>query len=163
LSGNDKIRNSRSSNIVGYPSYRDFQPASQTSSLIKKKNRSKDTKHEELLRSRLHRLGLRFRKNASGMTGKPDIIFQRSKVIVFCDGDFWHGRDWRKLKKKLSRGSNPDYWTKKIAANMRRDSNVNRILTSRGWHVIRAWETDILKDVDLVAGLIKDVVKSREP
>lgn len=31
-------------------------------------------------------------KNVNSLTGKPYIIYTKANVVVFCDGDFWHGR-----------------------------------------------------------------------
>ncbi len=96
------------------PSFDGLKPTSSTSSRCKRMNRRADTLHERVLRSALWRRGLRFRKNVSVLPGKPDIVFQRSRVVVFCDGDFWHGRDWRKLSRTLNAGANASYWLQKI-------------------------------------------------
>ena len=56
--------------------------------------KSKDTRPEVTLRKELFRRGLRFRKNMKALRGKPDIVFTRVKLVVFCDGDFWHGHNW---------------------------------------------------------------------
>jgi DNA mismatch endonuclease (patch repair protein) len=82
-----------------------------------------------------------------GLPGKPDIVFARARLVVFCDGDFWHGRRSRERLAKLSRGSNAPYWTAKIASNVARDRRNTRLLRAAGWTVIRLWETDILRDV----------------
>ena len=71
-----------------------------------------------LLRSELWRLGLRYRKHAGNLPGKPDIVFARAKVVVFCDGDFWHGRDWPRLKARLKKRHKAAYWVAKIARNI---------------------------------------------
>jgi G:T-mismatch repair DNA endonuclease (very short patch repair protein) len=65
---------------------------------------------------------------------------------VFCDGDFWHGRDWLQRRRRLAKGSNAPYWLDKIATNRMRDRRVNRQIRRRGWTVVRIWETDILAD-----------------
>jgi DNA mismatch endonuclease (patch repair protein) len=65
-------------------------------------------------------------------------------VVVFCDGDFWHGRDWLRRRRKLVAGANAAYWVAKIAANIARDRRNTRLLRHQGWTVVRLWETDIL-------------------
>lgn len=133
------------------PRYSQFQPASKLASEIKKKNRSRDTKAELLLRRELWKRGLRYRLHDAKLPGKPDIIFKRARVVIFCDGDFWHGRHWRSRKAKLSRGANAPYWLAKIEANIQRDRRRTRELQKLGWTVLRFWETDILRDAQTVA------------
>lgn len=143
------------------PSYVGLKPASETSSRIKHANHNVDTKHELLLRSTLWQMGLRYRKNVRNLPGKPDIVFPSVKVVVFCDGDFWHGRNWQVLQEKLLHGTNSDYWIAKIQRNMERDLLNNEILKRDGWLVIRVWEKDIKADVRRVAGNIKTSVEKR--
>jgi DNA mismatch endonuclease (patch repair protein) len=50
------------------------------------------------------------RKNVKTLPGKPDVVFSKASIAVFCDGDFWHGRNWQALKSKLDNGTNPTYW-----------------------------------------------------
>ena len=83
------------------PSFIGCEPASRESSNAKSKNRRIDTHHELTLRRELWRMGLRYRKHATTLPGKPDIVFVRARVVVFCDGDFWHGRNWESCKEKL--------------------------------------------------------------
>lgn len=109
-------------------------------------NRSSDTRHERLLRRALGKRGLRFRKNDRRLAGRPDIVFRDERVVVFCDGDFWHGRQWTQLSRKLEAGANASYWVQKIRTNMLRDRRNDRVLARDGWHVVRLWETDILND-----------------
>ena len=71
---------------------------------------------------------------------------KKERVVVFVDGDFWHGRNWRQRKKKLKEGSNPEYWAAKIQANIDRDRRQEEELSEAGWTVVRLWETDILDD-----------------
>jgi DNA mismatch endonuclease (patch repair protein) len=114
-------------------------------------SRKEDTRCERLLRSALWRLGLRFHKNVASLAGKPDAVFARAKVAVFCDGDFWHGRNWEKRVARLKQGTNADYWTAKIAKNIERDHIYTQQLTEEGWKVLRFWERDILRDPDGIA------------
>jgi DNA mismatch endonuclease (patch repair protein) len=88
-------------------------------------------------------------------------MFARERVVVFCDGDFWHGRDLDARLAKLSAGHNAPYWTAKIRANVERDVRHNKQLEAAGWLVLRFWESDILLDVRAVAEAIADAVRSR--
>jgi DNA mismatch endonuclease (patch repair protein) len=123
-------------------------------------NRARDTVHEKTLRGLLCRIGLRFRKNVVSLPGKPDIVFMRRKVVVFCDGDFWHGRNWQQLSAKLSSGANPSYWLQKIKTNRERDLRTDRLLREAGWTVLRYWETDINRDAGRIAQEIAQIVSS---
>lgn len=134
------------------PSYKDLKPASAGASRAARgSSRKKDTKPEVTLRKILWARGYRYRKDVASLPGRPDIVFAGAKVAVFCDGDFWHGRDWRKRRRKLRRGHNPDYWIAKIKRNMERDGENNRRLQEVGWRVVRIWETDILKSPEACA------------
>ena len=144
------------------PSFEGRNPASETSSRVKKMNRSADTGHERLLRSFLWKRGLRFRKNVKTLHGNPDIVFSRERVVVFCDGDFWHGRNWRKLSRKLRVGANSTYWLQKIATNMRRDRRNSKVLARENWHVIRMWEMDIHADPERAAQRVEKIVRARQ-
>jgi DNA mismatch endonuclease (patch repair protein) len=144
------------------PRFTNFKAASEATSRIKKRNRSRDTKAEVTLRKELWRRGLRYRLHASDLPGKPDIVFRRARVAVFCDGDFWHGRGWRQRRQKLARGSNAAYWTAKIAANVSRDRRNTRLLRASGWTVVRLWETDVLHDVATIAARVASVVRASD-
>jgi len=143
------------------PRFSSFTPASETSSRIKQRNRSRDTTAEVLLRKELWRRGLRYRLHSSDLPGKPDIVFRRAQVVVFCDGDFWHGRRWPQRREKLALGTNAPYWTAKIAANVARDRRNTRALRRAGWIVIRCWETDILRNVRRAAELVEKAIALR--
>ena len=130
------------------PSYRGLKPASETASRAHSRSSKKsDTRCEQILRSKLFKLGFRFRKNVNSLPGKPDIVFPRQKVAVFCDGDFWHGKDWEARKAKLKKGTNPGYWVKKIETNMARDTRRNRELRADGWRIIRKPPTNDLEQL----------------
>jgi len=129
---------------VTVPSFVGLKPASSASSRSKRSNKSLGTAHEAFLMARLKSLGFKFECNVRSLPGKPDIAFLREKIAVFCDGDFWHGRNWNSLRHKLARGSNGKYWKAKIQSNIQRDKRINRELTSIGFDVIRIWESDII-------------------
>ncbi|MEC4848999.1 MAG: very short patch repair endonuclease [Nitrosarchaeum sp.] len=74
------------------------------------------------------------------MFGNPDFVIRKKKIIIFCDGDFWHGYKYHE-KKRLPK----KYWRDKIETNMRRDRRITRKLRRDGWSVLRFWEHDIEK------------------
>lgn len=120
--------------------------------------RSKDTRIEVLLRKELWKRGYRYRKNYSKLPGIPDIVLTKYKIAIFCDGEFFHGKDWEVLKSRLVTGSNPEYWTKKISRNMQRDDEINKQLLFLGWTVIRFWGKDILKKTDECIQVIEECI-----
>lgn len=109
-------------------------------------NRSTDTRPEASLRSAVHRLGLRFRKNARPAEGLPrvDLLFTRVRLAVFVDGCFWH----RCPDHGVSPRTNSDYWAAKLDRNVERDRRNDRELTRCGWAVLRIWEHE---DIDEAA------------
>lgn len=138
-----------------------YKSSSEKATKALSKIKATETKGEKLLRSALWRLGLRFRKNFRQLPGKPDVVFTREKVAVFCDGDFWHGRNWRKDKVRLQQGPNAPYWVAKIAANRERDKRYNKELKKGGWSVLRFWESDVRADPGQAARAIADMVIAR--
>jgi DNA mismatch endonuclease (patch repair protein) len=121
-------------------------------------NRNADTRHERLIRNVLWKRGLRYRKNVKTLPGKPDIVFPKAHVAVFCDGDFWHGREWLRLSRKLRSGANGAYWLQKIRSNRVRDRRNTRLLEKDGWTVIRVWETDIRANPEATAAEIEKAI-----
>ena len=120
--------------------------------------KSKDTSIEVKLRKELWSRGYRYRKNVSNLPGKPDIVLTKYKIAIFCDSEFFHGKDWEFLKPRLEKSNNADYWVKKISRNMERDNEINKKLLFMGWTVIRFWGKDILKNIDDCISVIEDVI-----
>ncbi len=143
------------------PSFKGFTSASEASSRAKRRNTSTNTRAEIMLCRALSEHGLRYRRNVHTVPGKPDVVFTAARVAVFCDGDFWHGRAWPQLKRRLERRANAAYWIPKIAANRLRDARTRRLLTRAGWLVIRVWETDVARDAGAVAEMMKKAVAQR--
>jgi len=138
-------------------------PASRNASKAARgSSKKRDTRCEVLLRKELWRLGLRYRVAVQGLPGRPDIVLARQMIAIFCDGDFWHGRDLTARLAKLERGHNAGYWVKKIQRNVERDQQHNRILTAAGWTVLRFWEKDILQAPAAAAHTVIEVVRSRQ-
>lgn len=109
--------------------------------------KGKDTSIEIALRKALWAKGYRFRKGYKELPGRPDIALTKYKIAIFCDSEFFHGKDWESLKEKLKSGKNPDYWTKKIERNIERDKEKDLNLQAMGWTVIHFWGKEIEKDI----------------
>lgn len=102
--------------------------------------------------------GYRYRKNYKKLPGKPDIAITKYKIAIFCDSEFFHGKDWEVLKPQLERGNNPDFWIQKISKNMERDATVNQQLLFLGWTVIRFWGKEIKKSPDECIRVIEETI-----
>ena len=142
------------------PRYAEFHPASAASSKAMRGNRDRDTRPEVLLRRMLWQMGARYRKNVTSLCGKPDLVFPRARIVVFCDGDFWHGREWASLRRKLEMRANATYWVQKIQANRERDRRTRDRLRRAGWCVIALWEGEVRSDPSAAAARIMRVLRS---
>ena len=120
--------------------------------------RSKDTSIEVIMRKRLWHEGYRYRKNYKKIPGSPDIALTKYKVAIFCDSEFFHGKDWEQLKKRLENGKNPQYWVRKIERNMERDCRVDKELIALDWTVVRFWGNDIKKDLEGCVQAVKETI-----
>ena len=110
-------------------------------SWIMSRIRSENTSIDRKMRDMLSGMNVRFEMYPK-VFGSPD--FQVGKrVLVFCDGDFWHGYRYAEKKRPAKK-----YWREKIEGNMRRDRKVSRKLRRDGWSVLRIWEHDIKKNPD---------------
>ncbi len=105
------------------------------------KIRSKNTKPELMIRSLLHKRGLRFRVNYKGIIGKPDLYFTKKKVAVFVHGCFWHRHKGCKIA--YTPKSNLDFWQQKFDTNIQRDSVVRTALLSDGIRILVIWECTV--------------------
>lgn len=120
--------------------------------------RSKDTAIEIKFRKALWSRGYRYRKNYKELPGKPDIVLTRYRIAIFCDSEFFHGKDWDVLKPRLNTSNNGEFWQKKIERNMERDAEVNKQLLFLGWTVIRFWGKDIMKNTDECVRVVEEVI-----
>lgn len=120
------------------------------------KIRGKDTEPEILLRKSIWALGVRYRLNVSKLPGKPDIVIEKKKVVVFIDGEFWHGYNWKKKKRTIK--ANRSYWIAKIERNMKRDVENNKKLQALGYTVFRFWGNDIKKHLPVCLATLKGVL-----
>ena len=120
--------------------------------------KSKDTSIEMLLRKALWHKGYRYRKNYKQLPGKPDIALTKYKIAIFCDSEFFHGKDWEVLKPHLEKGDNSEYWVKKITRNRERDDEINKQLLLAGWTVIRFWGKDIKRKTEECVKVIEETI-----
>lgn len=70
-----------------------------------RKIHSKDTSIEIQLRKALWHKGYRYRKNYKALPGSPDIVLTKYKIAIFCDSEFFHGKDWEILMPQKKRDS----------------------------------------------------------
>lgn len=120
--------------------------------------RGKDTTIEVILRKALWARGYRYRKNYKGIPGSPDIVLTKYKIAIFCDGEFFHGKDWEVLKPRLEKSNNSEFWIKKISRNLERDDEINKKLLFMGWTVIRFWGNEIKKNTDECIRVIEETI-----
>lgn len=126
-------------------------------SLTMSRIRSRDTLPELTLRRLLHAAGCRFRVHVVSLAGKPDLVFRAARVVVFVDGDFWHGWRFSVWGPKLA-----PYWRNKIAGNRARDSRNFRRLRRQGWLVVRIWEHQLERDPAACVQKVLAALKSGE-
>ena len=120
--------------------------------------RSKDTGIELILRRKLWEKGYRYRKNYDKLPGKPDIVLTKYKIAIFCDGEFFHGKDWEVQKPKVEQGNSGEFWISKISRNVQRDDEVNKKLLYLGWTVIRFWGDEIKKRPDECIRVVEETI-----
>ena len=120
--------------------------------------KGKDTSIGLKLRKALWNQGIRYRKNYKDLPGRPDIALTKYKIAIFCDGEFFHGKDWEVLKPRLEKGNNSNFWISKISKNRERDNEINKRLLFMGWTVIRFWGKDIKKNTDECIRVIEETI-----
>lgn len=120
--------------------------------------KSKDSKIEKILRKALWKKGYRYRKNYSELIGKPDIVLLKYRIVIFCDSEFFHGKDFEQLKVQLSGSKNSEFWINKIGNNIKRDEEINKKLSAEGWTVLRFWGKDIIKKTEQCVQTIEEAM-----
>jgi DNA mismatch endonuclease, patch repair protein len=112
-------------------------------SLLMSKIRGKGTTPELAMAKLLRKLNIKFRRHRKDLPGTPDFVLIEFHITLFVEGDFWHGRNFKKWGNRLL-----PYWRTKIINNIRRDRNTFRKLRRRGWTVLRIWESEMKKNLD---------------
>ena len=110
--------------------------------------RSRNTKPEIYVRSRVHRAGLRFRLHSPDLPGKPDLVLRRHRAVVFVHGCFWHRHPG--CKHAYTPKSNARFWLRKLEGNAARDVLNQAALRAHGWRVFTVWECQMDRGVDFV-------------
>ena|SRR5947207_998664 len=126
-------------------------------SALMSKIRGKNTGPERAVSKRFASLRLRWASHDTSLPGTPDFVFPRQRVVIFVDGDFWHGWRFPAWKDKLSLK-----WEQKIERTRQRDAAARDKLRSSGWHVIRIWEHQIERDLDQCVNKVLAVLDRRK-
>jgi DNA mismatch endonuclease (patch repair protein) len=118
--------------------------------------KGKNTKPERIVRSKLHKMGYRFRLHRRDLPGNPDIVLTKYKKIIFVHGCFWHGHEGCPRSKRPA--GNEDFWNKKLDKTICRDrKNLSR-LREAGWSVLIVWTCE-LKDMDLLENRLRRFIE----
>ena len=107
-----------------------------------KRNRSTEMKLIEFFKSQ----GIKGWRRNYPLAGKPDFVFPKQRLVIFADGCFWHGHDCRNTRPQ----QNKPYWDAKRTRNQERDKLVTTLLTQKAWKVVRVWECEIGKELNLL-------------
>lgn len=110
-----------------------------------------DTRPERKIRSVLHKMGYRFRKNVRTLPGSPDIVMRKYNLVLFVHGCFWHQHSGCR-KSRLPR-TNQEFWQKKLSRNVDRDSQAVESLGLLGWNVHTIWECETNRAEGLIPKL----------
>jgi len=123
--------------------------------------RSKNTSIEKIMLSALRSIRLKgYGRYLKNVYGKPDFVWRKYKIAVFCDSSFWHG--YKKMKTSIHNFKRRKaYWTNKILRNIERDISVNKALRRDGWKVIRFWDFQIMKNPQKCAQKIAIIYNQR--
>lgn len=115
-----------------------------------------DTSLEQLVDAAFRRRRWRYKRNDGGLPGKPDFVFEKAKLLVFVDGDFWHGWRFSLWRDKLT-----PYWKQKIERNRQRDRAKFRRLRGLGWKVLRFWGHQVERHLEEVVSRVAALVESK--
>ena len=114
--------------------------------------KSKNTRPEVMVRSMLHKRGLRFRLHSKDLPGSPDIVLPKYKTVIFVNGCFWHGHDCPKSRRPAS---NQSFWDEKLNKNIERDKANYALLKELGWDVKIIWECSVQNTTtEIINGLL---------
>jgi len=119
--------------------------------------KGKDTKPEKIVRSILHRKGLRFRLNRKDLPGRPDIVLPKYKTVLLVHGCFWHRHP--RCKYAYNPKSRVSFWQKKFSENVERDKSVKKELRKKGWKVIVVWECKT-KNPEILEQDVNKIIKT---
>ena len=126
--------------------------------LVRSRNTRFELKIMRLLSAELYPLGYRYRKHYRAARGTPDVAFVRQRIAVFFDSDFWHGRNYSRLKSRMNK-----FWRAKIERNIDRDRQINRALRRLGWSVLRFGEAQIKTRPQSVVRKVRSKLEAKKP
>lgn len=118
---------------------------SEIMSRIKSKNTGPELKMASMLKDK----SIPFKMHAQ-LIGKPDFVLHEMGIILFVDGEFWHGHTMTERKRETI----GEFWVKKIDRNIERDIEVTAALKKMGWAVIRVSDREVNKSPDSVMSKI---------
>jgi DNA mismatch endonuclease (patch repair protein) len=122
--------------------------------------RGKDTTPERVVRSLLHRLGIRFRLHRRDLPGRPDVVLVSRRIAIFVHGCFWHRHAG--CRRTTTPAANREFWLAKFRANRARDRRNESALVKVGWKVIILWECETL-DPDALARKLRRLLVPLSP
>lgn len=114
-------------------------------SALMQKIKSEKNQTGNCTQERVTKKKIRFQGYNKKLSGKPDIVLLEKKVVIFIDGEFWHGYKWKGKREKIK--ANRDYWIPKIERTIERDRKNNLQLKKLGWSVLRFWGHEIKRDI----------------
>jgi DNA mismatch endonuclease (patch repair protein) len=132
------------------------KPSASISSRMKRVH-SRGTTLETKMQDILKRMGVKYEAQPN-LLGHPDFRISETKVLVFCDSSFFHGRRRADVTGESFK-RNREFWTNKIVRNRQRDKETNKKLKTAGWTVLRFWDTSILKRPELVEARILKAIQ----
>lgn len=120
--------------------------------------KNRDTKPEMVVRRLVFSLGYRYRLHAPDIPGRPDLVFRRTRKLIFVHGCFWHRHSGcprcRMPKSRI------EFWRAKLNGNRKRDKRVQEKLAEQGWAVLIIWECET-EDVSLLRKNIRKFLGAR--
>ncbi len=122
--------------------------------------KSSGTKPEQKLKEKLIEHGILFEEHRNDIVGKPDFYLPEYDIVIFVDGEYWHGKDWELKKHEIK--SNQLFWFSKIEKNMQRDDEVNRVLQLKGYTVLRFWESDLKNIQNCIERVTEEMSKRKK-
>ncbi len=129
-------------------------PNKESTSIVMRANKAKNTKPELILRKALWSVGIKgYRINWKKAPGRPDIAFPSKKLAIFINGCFWHRCE--KCYPNFPK-TNVDFWTQKFIKNKERDARKSQQLISMGWTVLVVWECEIKSELLTIVEKVKN-------
>lgn len=122
--------------------------------------RGKNTKPELVVRRLLHGMGYRYRLHRTDLPGAPDVVFSRTRKIIFVHGCFWHRHPDPRCNLARLPKSKLDFWRAKLDGNRMRDESNDARLRAMGWDTLTIWECQI-KDMENLKMMLSDYLETR--